>query len=356
MTTMLFVGGGSLGHLMPCIAVAEAVRAKTPDTCIVFVSADRPEETDYLRAHGQRFHALRAPKSPRTLSPATLLFPMRFVIACVHARNILLREKPDLIFSKGGFVSVPVCLMARMQGIPIVMHESDSVLSLGARLVSTFAKKVCTGFPLPSSGHAEHTGNPVRSDILRGAESAGRRITGFSGRRPVVMIIGGSQGSVAMNQAVTSSLDVLLSVADIIHLTGRGKMTTKSHARYFVQEIVTDDLPHLYALATLVVTRAGAGVLSELGALSKAAIVVPLTGAGHDHQLRNAEVLSQSGAVVLLRQEELHRLPSLAQELLSDGVKRQNLGAALAHAFPPDATSRIATILLAEISPSRIQS
>lgn len=359
--TILFCGGGSFGHLVPSLAIAAEAEKIRPDVKMVFVCSDRSEERERLREQKQHFHALRAPKFPHHLSLHAIAFPFLLIAACFQARKILLEEKPDLVFSKGGFVSVPVCLMARWMRIPIVLHESDSVMSASAKLMARFATVICTGFPsigLPEkfSSLTHHTGNPVREEILAGSEAAGQRITGFSGRRPVLMIIGGSQGSVALNDVVAHSLPALLESADIIHLTGVGKGIARSHARYFVRETVSEELPHLYALADIVVTRAGAGTLSELGALSKAAIAVPLTGVAHNHQLRNAELLHSRQALVLLPQEKLSTLVSEVENLLGDELLRKHLGKALHDSFPSDAAKKIAKIILAGPDASKVLS
>lgn len=359
--TVLFSGGGSLGHLVPSLAVAEALRKIRPDIRTVFVCADREEEMQRLTEKSQRFHALRAPKFPRGLSLSILTFPFLFLVACIRAKKILTAEKPDLVFSKGGFVSVPVCVIAAMKKIPIVLHESDGTMSLSARIVARLAVKICTGFPsigLPErfSSRIRHTGNPVRREMFSGSKAAGQRITGFSGRRPVLMILGGSQGSIALNEAAAASLPSLLEYADIIHITGVGKGIDVSHARYFARETVSDELPHLYALADAVLSRAGAGTLCELGVLRKAAIVVPLTGVAHDHQLRNAEFLAKKHALVLLPQANLRELSTVVARLLSDEEQRHALGGALHDSFPPDAAEKIARIILAELDDARLES
>lgn len=359
--TILFAGGGSLGHLVPSLAVLGELKKMRHDTRAVFVCADRREETERLLQAGYSFHVLRAPKSPRGFSLSLLAFPTSFIASCRQAKKILREVRPDVVFSKGGSVSVPVCLMAKFLRIPIVLHESDSVMSVSTKFIAKFATVICTGFPvtiLPSRYKtiARHTGNPVRAELRTASVSAGKRITGFSGRRPVVMIIGGSQGSVALNNAVSTALTELLNLADIIHLTGVGKMKTASHARYFVRPSVTDDLPHLYAISDVVVSRAGAGVLSELSALGKPAIIIPLTGVAHDHQLRNAEYLRKEDAVLLLPQEHIATLGTVIETLLDDESRRKKLGSALQRAFPSDAAKTIASIVLAEASSSQIQS
>lgn len=358
--TFLFAGGGSLGHVLPSIAVARALQEKRSDSRIVFICSDRVEEARRISDAGFPFHVLRSPTSSmRGLS--ILLFPYRFLSACMQARKILCRESPCLVFLKGGSVSVPVGLMSRTLGIPFVIHESDSVPSLSTRLLSRFSKVMCAGFPdigLSSALHRKFvcTGNPVRKEITGGSKAAGMRITGFSGRRSVLLVIGGSQGSLAINAAVELSLDALLSVADIIHLTGEGKMTTKAHARYYAKPSAGQDLPHLYALADIVLSRAGAGALSELSVLRKPAIVVPLIGVGHDHQLKNAQFLAERNAILLLSEDRLCDLFMYVKQIISDAALAGRLGESLFRSFPDHAAENVADILLAHASDSQIQS
>ncbi len=358
--TFLFVGGGSLGHVLPSLSVAQALQKKRSDCRIVFVCSDRPQEARRISDAGFPFHVLRSPaSSARGLS--ILSFPYRFLSACLQARSMLRRESPCLLFLKGGSVSVPIGLMGRILGIPIVIHESDSVPSLSTKLLSRFSKVICAGFPdigLPPALQKKFvcTGNPVRREIVGGSKAAGMRITGFSGRRPVLLIIGGSQGSLLLNAAVESSFDALLDIADIIHLTGEGKMTTKTHARYLAKTSAGQDLPHLYALADIVLSRAGAGTLSELSVLRKPVIVVPLIGVGHDHQLENAQFLASRNALILLSEDQLSELSASVKRLVSDAVLRERLGEALLHVFPGHAAENVAEILLAHAFDSRIQS
>ncbi len=358
--TFLFVGGGSLGHVLPSLAVASELETMQPGIRVLFVCSERPEEARRISHAGYAFHTLHTPSSSVTgLSMLTL--PLRFFAACIKAYGILRRERPSAIFAKGGSVSVPAGLVGRMLGIPVILHESDSVPSLSTRLLWRFSNILCAGFPdigIPAGVRKKfrYTGNPVRREILQGSKASAQRITGFSGKRPVLLVIGGSQGSVALNNAVTSSLDALLDVADIIHLTGSGKMTTKTHARYFARESAGEELHHLYALADVVLSRSGAGVLSEMSALRKPVITVPLTGVGHNHQRKNALFLVEKKALILLPEEELSRLSACVKNLLSNANEMKSLSESLLRAFPEHAATSIADILLAEALGAQIQS
>jgi UDP-N-acetylglucosamine--N-acetylmuramyl-(pentapeptide) pyrophosphoryl-undecaprenol N-acetylglucosamine transferase len=352
--TAVFCGGGSVGHVAPAIAVAEAMAARS-GAVPFFICSGREEEKRLLKQSGFRFEALGLSGLPRGFSLAWIRFPFDFLWALLRSWRILRRERPDIVFSKSGSLSVPVCIAARCLGIPVVLHESDCVPGLGTSLLSRISKKICTGFELKAlfpklKDRIVRTGNPVRREIFLGSKSAGQRITGFSGRRPVLMVIGGSQGAAALNEAVEKHFDVLINLADIIHITGIGKELGRTHARYFSRPYVVEELPHLYALADLVITRAGAGVLSELGALKKPAIVIPLGGVAHDHQLKNALVLAENGAIEPLKQEDLPLLPGRVAALLANQQRLKLLGENLSGFFPADASGNIAKVLLDAIA------
>ena len=314
-----------------------------------------------LHRAGVEYRAVNAGKFPRGFSLRIFSFPILFVASFFQSLGVIGREKPVLVFSKGGYVSVPVCIAAFLRRVPVVLHVSDSVPSLSDRLIGRMAKRICTGFPtdtLPKSLQAKavQTGHPVRPMILEGSRAAGQRITGFSGRRPVLLVTGGSQGSVALNEAIETHFKHLIDLADIIHITGEGKSTSIVHARYVTRTYAHDEMPHFYALADVALTRAGAGTLAELGALKKPAIVVPLTGVAHDHQVRNAERIAKAGAAEHLPQTELAQLPTRIASLLKDAARLSQLGAALHAVFPFDAAKKTAAVILDVLTPSPIQS
>lgn len=348
---ILFCGGGSLGHVFPSIAIADAVRTLTSAVRFHAIASRRPEEQEAFRAAGIPVSTIDAGKFPRALSIHTFTFPFLFVLSFFQSLTILRRVRPHTVFSKGGFVTVPVCLAARCLGIRVVLHTSDAVLNLSDSLIGRFAAEIYSGFPTdafpsPIRGKIIQTGNPVRPFILRGSRDAGVRITGFSGRRPVVLILGGSQGALSINKEVDRIFSDLVDTADIIHLTGSGKELTRSHARYFARAFVLEELPHLYALADIVVSRAGAGTLSELGVLRKPSIIIPLEGVAHDHQVRNAEVLQKLDAIELLRQADLKELLPRIRSLLTSADRRSILAENIHKALPSNGAIAIARRLV----------
>jgi UDP-N-acetylglucosamine--N-acetylmuramyl-(pentapeptide) pyrophosphoryl-undecaprenol N-acetylglucosamine transferase len=356
---VLFCGGGSVGHIAPSIAVWESLKAKRPDAQALFVCSRRRDDGMFLAACHLPYRKLTAPKT--SLSPALLFFPMLFPLSLIEAFFVLLIFRPAIIFSKGGYVSVPICFVSWLLGIPIVVHESDSVLGRGNRFLLHFTRHLCIGTPAKELENGDiaarkgimvtATGNPVRAAILRGSRDGGKRVTGFSGNRPILLVIGGSQGAEALNEAVRSHLSTLLTLCDVIHLTGSGKARTgRQHARYFQREFANEDLPDLLAAADLVVSRGGASAIAEFAALGKAVVIVPIPELAQNHQGANARFLEVAQAAIVLPQEKLHDefLP-LVTQLIQNSEKRRELGSRLKTFAPPDAANRIANILLSEV-------
>jgi UDP-N-acetylglucosamine--N-acetylmuramyl-(pentapeptide) pyrophosphoryl-undecaprenol N-acetylglucosamine transferase len=259
-----------------------------------------------------------------------------------------------MLLGKGGALSIPVCLAAKRRGIPIVLHESDAVVGRANRFLSHFAETVCLGFPSGEGRRVKEyrqrtvvTGNPVRPEITRGSREEGLRITGFSGKRPVLLIVGGSQGAQALNEIVVQKLSELATLCDIVHIAGKGKTRGAPQQSYFAIEFANEELPHLYALASLAISRAGAGSLSELAANGIPTILVPLRGVAHDHQGVNAERAQESGGCILIEQEGLPRaLVPLVRELLADRGRLHALAEKIRTLNRQDAATNIARMLL----------
>lgn len=214
-----------------------------------------------------------------------------------------------MVFVKGGYVSFPTGLAAALLRIPLVLHESDVIPGLATKLLTPFAKEVFFGFPsLSAPRKARVSGTPIRKEILHGVKEKGYKLTGFSSRSPILLVMGGSLGAANLNTLLWNALPELLSFCQIIHLTGQGKMSVlvEEKARYHALEYAEEELPHLYAIADLVVTRAGATVLSELLALHKPHIIVPLTlRASRGDQIANAKYFSETFQSKVLLEESL---------------------------------------------------
>ena len=320
MLKILFVGGGSIGHIAPCIAVWEAVKERKKDVAAHFVCSDRSADIAYLQKNHVAFSTI-------PLVRRSWRVPFTCIKAYRKAKRILQTVQPSVIFSKGSSVSVPVCFAGRRLGIPIVMHESDAVPGFASRFTARFAKVVLTGFPGTGLRTAYVSGNPVRASILRGNRSRGLKRSGLSGDRPILLVLGGSQGSRALNEAILGVLDALLEHCDIIHITGKGKESAGvSRPGYFQMPFAEEGLEDFYACAAVALSRSGAGILSELFAWGIPTLVVPLEGVAQNHQYANAKFFAERGACVLLDQRDLEQsfLPEI-RKILNDPMQRENM-------------------------------
>ncbi|PIR54506.1 hypothetical protein COU75_00445 [Candidatus Peregrinibacteria bacterium CG10_big_fil_rev_8_21_14_0_10_42_8] len=336
MLKILFVGGGSVGHIAPAIAVWEELKKLSPHTSAHFVCSPRPDDSAFLTKHKLPYSVLDAPR-------LSVLYPLRIIHAVRAAKKIVFTFKPDCIFSKGGYVSIPICFVAKQLHIPIILHESDTVSGYANRIVSRWATKICTGFP---SKHTV-TGNPLRKNITKGSKEEGLNISGLDGHKPILLVIGGSQGAEALNNAVVQNLDDLLLRCDVLHITGRGKLSKITKDGYYSAEFADSELRHFYACSTVALSRAGAGSISELSANGIPTILVPLRKVGHDHQYKNAVASVKDGGCMCLEQTLLQKkLVSTVHSLIADDEKRAAMSKKIRMFSHPDAALQIAKIIV----------
>jgi UDP-N-acetylglucosamine--N-acetylmuramyl-(pentapeptide) pyrophosphoryl-undecaprenol N-acetylglucosamine transferase len=334
MTRVLLVGGTSAGHLAPMVAVAEALEKLEPGVTLSFACSDKPSDAAFLKLEGREAHALPLPR----MNPA---LPFTFLRAFARSFAILGGVCPDVVFSKGSAVSVPLCYAARVRGIPVVLHESDAVMGRANRMISSIATRTLL---------AKDVGNPIRARVTSGNKEEGLHIAGFDGTKPVLLVMGGSQGARAINECVVANLETILKTCDVIHLTGAGKKTVKNKPGYYATEFGSDVLPHLYAAAGLAVSRAGAGSIAELAACGIPAILVPIRGLAGDHQVKNAEDSEATGATITLPQEKLTDLPPTIASLLQDSVRIQTMRDRCRYAARPEASRLIAETVLRSVA------
>jgi UDP-N-acetylglucosamine--N-acetylmuramyl-(pentapeptide) pyrophosphoryl-undecaprenol N-acetylglucosamine transferase len=336
---VLFVGGGSIGHIAPCVAVWRALHARRSDAKALFACSTRPADKKFLDE--EQLEAVVI--CPRRVNI------VNFPIAFVRSVLVLRKFQPNVVFSKGGAVSVPTTLAAAVLRIPVVAHESDAVSGKATSLISKFATVLCHGFPRKSGqpGTAMFTGNPVRPEVREGSRERGMVLTNVGKDRPVLLVLGGSQGATALNDAITHKLDELLRVVDVVHLTGEGKSGAGERPRgYWSREFAHADLPHLYALCTLALSRAGAGALSELSANAIPTILVPLRGLAQDHQSANATVAAMCGGCVVIEQEQLEReLVPVVTRIVSSQEQVRRMEEGMRSLARDDAAEALAAIL-----------
>ncbi len=363
---ILYVSGGSAGHLAPLIAVERAMKEAHPKAESLFVCSQIDDDISFLKKEGVHFQPLPLPRHP-------LRHPIKLLQSIRSARAIIDTYQPDVIFSKGGIVSIPLCFVAHRKKIPIVLHESDAVMGRANRLVARWATRICTGFPVASSFQLSAfrknkdaarsqklearsfvvTGNPIRPSITNGSKAEGLRITKLSGKRPVLLVIGGSQGAQALNDAIYEYIDALLAHVDIVHVTGKGKGKMLDKSGYWSVEFAHEELPHLYAIATLALSRAGAGTIGELAANGIPSILVPIKGLANDHQVMNAKSTSNSGGCITMEQSTLQtQIVSSIVNLVEDQERLSTMSKKIRDIYHPEAARRIADIVAGCLAPA----
>ena len=229
-----------------------------------------------------------------------------------EASHLIRKLKPNIVFSKGGFVAVPVVLAAKRRHVPVIIHESDLTPGLANKLCIPSATKVCCNFPetlkhLPEE-KAVLSGSPIRKELFEGSREEGLRLCGFEGKKPILMAMGGSLGAAAINKALRANLDALLAQFDIIHLCGKGNYDTALDGKpgYKQFEYAKKELPHLFAITDLIISRAGANAICELLALKIPNILIPLPASqSRGDQLLNAASFENSGYSYVLQEEDM---------------------------------------------------
>lgn len=304
---ILLTGGGSAGHVTPNIALLPGLRERGFE--IHYIGLD--DGIEHRLISEQRdvvYHAIEAGKLRRYFSLKNLTDPFKVLKGISQAKAIIKEIKPDIVFSKGGFVSVPVVTAARGR-CPVLCHESDYTPGLANRIAAKYADKVLVTFEDTlqyTGGKGVHTGTPIRRELFLGSRVAGLRFLGFTGEKPIILVMGGSLGAAALNEAVRTALYKLVKRYDIVHLCGKGKLDESIDVPGYRQyEYIDRELPDILAATTLIVSRAGANALFEFLSLNKPALFIPLPKeASRGDQLLNAEYARRKGYSMTLLQEE----------------------------------------------------
>ena len=321
--TVLFTGGGSAGHVTPNLALMERLRAEGYH--IEYVGSADGIERELVEKAGVPYHALSCGKLRRYFDIKNFSDPFRVIKGIFQSRRIINELRPDAVFSKGGFVSVPVVIASRGKAT-VVTHESDYTPGLANRINSRFADRICVTFEDTLSNVGPkgiYTGTPIRPELYKGDAQRGLDFVHFNGEKPVLLIMGGSLGAQSINQCVREALPKLLISFDIIHLCGKGKVNPSLNADGYRQfEYISDELPDLLAAADLVLSRAGANAVFEFLALCKPAMLVPLPlSASRGDQLLNAGYFARKGYAMTIDQERL--TPETLLDALSDLYERR---------------------------------
>ena len=353
-----FTGGGTGGHVYPGLAIIEKLRESFTGR-IVWLGSGKLVERQAVQAAGVEFISIPTGKLRRSLSFENLVDVFRVASGFFHARRILKELSPVLLFSKGGYVSVPPCLAAASLGIPYYTHESDLSPGLATRINARRASRVFLGWKetlttIPESWKSKATfsGNPVRAAITRGNADAGRAWLGFGNEFPLILVLGGSQGAKQINDIVCNLLPKLDHSANIAHQTGPDNAPCKPADQFYKGfEFVQKELPDLIAAADLVIGRAGAGTIAECAAAGKPMLLVPLTGATRGDQIENSRLLERQGAALVFEGDEANpeAILSALKSLLADKPKRLAMAESANKIAGSDAATIIADIIQDQI-------
>lgn len=311
MKTIVLTGGGTSGHVTPNIALLPALIKS--GYLIHYVGSRDGIEKQLIEREGIPYHSISTGKLRRYFDLKNFSDAFRVVGGLRQAYSLLGKLKPAVVFSKGGFVSCPVVWAAWLRRIPVVIHESDMTPGLTNRLSIPFAKTVCYTFP-ESKPHISakkgiRTGIPIREELLTGDRLKGKHICGFNNEKPVIMVIGGSQGSEKINGIIRAALKDLLKDFNVCHICGKGNIRQELENKkgYKQFEYITEEQPHIFALADIVVSRAGATVLFELLALKKPNLLIPLSkAASRGDQILNAGSFEKQGFSMVLAEEKMN--------------------------------------------------
>ena len=307
---IVLTGGGTAGHVTPNMALIPKLREL--DYEITYMGSYDGIEKKLIEDFDIPYYGIATGKFRRYFDPKNFSDPFRVIKGMMEARKYLKEIKPDVLFSKGGFVSVPVVRAADSLGIPCIIHESDMTPGLANKLCIPVAKKVCCNFPetfsmLPPN-KAVMTGSPIRQELTTGNKEAAYKLCGFDASKPVIMVVGGSLGSAAVNQAVRDVLPELLKDFQVVHLCGKEKvdnllLTTPGYKQF---EYVKSEMKDIFAMADIVISRAGANAISELLALRKPNILIPLPAtSSRGDQILNAKSFESQCFSIVIDEDDL---------------------------------------------------
>jgi len=306
---IVLTGGGTAGHVTPHLSLIPRLREMGYE--IHYIGTSGIEKQMIAKIPDIQYHEVKSGKLRRYFSWQNFIDPFKVLWGAVQSMAAIAKIKPDVCFSKGGFVSVPVVVGAWLCRVPTVCHESDLTPGLANRICTRFAKKVCTTFSECAKAigaKGVHTGTPLRPELFQGSRASGLALAGFDGSKPVLLMTGGSLGAQSVNKCLRESLPSLLPHMDVLHLCGKGNldeslMDTKGYCQ---KEFLSEEMPDALAVADIVLSRAGSNTLSELLALQKPMLLVPYPlGASRGDQIQNAKSYASQGLARVLMQEDM---------------------------------------------------
>lgn len=349
MKKIVLTGGGTAGHVTPNIALMPALKEAGYE--IYYIGSYNGIEKKMIEALGITYYGISSGKLRRYHDWKNFTDPFRVIKGFSEANQLLKHLQPDVVFSKGGFVTVPVVMAAKRNNIPAIIHESDMTPGLANKLAFPSATKVCCNFPetvqyLPE-GKAVLTGSPIRKEIMSGDKQRALDFLGFTADKPVILVMGGSIGSVFLNNAVRDSLDKLLESFQIVHLCGKNKLDDSLNNKkgYRQYEFISDELPDIFAATDLMISRAGANSICEILALKIPNVLVPLSkAASRGDQILNAESFEKQGFSSVIQEEEL-TADLFIEKVMDVYSRRDEIRANMMNSSQLDANSTIVNLI-----------
>ncbi|MDP2891850.1 MAG: undecaprenyldiphospho-muramoylpentapeptide beta-N-acetylglucosaminyltransferase [Bacillota bacterium] len=310
--TIILTGGGTAGHVTPNLALMPHLKKLGYD--IHYIGSSGMEKDIIQPVQGVTYHTVSSGKLRRYFSLKNFSDPFRILAGVVQSRRIIKQVKPCVVFSKGGFVGVPVVIAAKMRHVPVVIHESDMTMGLANCLVAPYADAICATFPgalkdIPG-GKGVVTGSPLREELFQGDIEKGRRLCGFGDKKPVILVVGGSSGAQAVNGFIRAILPRLLRHYNVAHICGRGNIDGPLNGtpgyKQFEYLDALEEYPHVLALCGLAVSRSGANAVVEFSALKKPALYIPLPPSqSRGDQVHNARYAQGEGFCSVIMQDEI---------------------------------------------------
>ncbi len=349
---ILLSGGGTGGHIYPAIAIANELKERHPESNFLFVGAEGRMEMEKVPQSGYEIKGLNITGLQRSLSLKNLSFPFKLISSLLKANRIIRKFKPNVVIGTGGFASGPTLYMANKKHIPSLIQEQNSYPGITNKLLAKKVKKICVAYDglekyFPTEKLIK-TGNPVRQDLLNIDQKRKEALSHFSLNpdKKTLVIMGGSLGARAINQAMEKYIQTILK-NDIQVIWQSGKLYYEEYRKYseiegvqvceFIQRM---DL--LYAAADVLISRAGAGSISELCIVGKPVIFIPSPNVAEDHQTKNAKSVTDMDAAILLMENDIDSLAEVIEELLGNEKRQISLSQNIKKLALPDATKQIA--------------
>ena len=320
MKKIVLTGGGTAGHVTPNIALVPKLKESGFE--IKYIGTYNGMEKQLVEDAGLDYIGISSGKLRRYFSWKNFSDPFRVLKGYFEAKKFMKKYKPDVVFSKGGFVTVPVVYAASKYKIPVIIHESDMTPGLANKLAIKKSTKVCHNFPETAAylgSKAVHTGSPIRKELFEGNKITALDMCGFSANKPVIMVTGGSLGAENVNKLVRKALPELLKNFQVAHLCGKGKVdeSLKDMEGYAQFEYISDEMKDFFAMADIIVSRAGSNSICEIAALNKPSVLIPLSAnASRGDQILNAKSFEKQGFCEVIDED------TMTTDVLLDTIKK----------------------------------